>query len=150
MVKDVLLSVQGLQMSPEDGSDTIELITSGEYYYRNDKHYLLYEEVTEGFAKPTKNVIKAAPNYMELTKKGVVNVHMVFEKNQKNITYYYTPYRSLQIGIDATRVDVFETEDSILIDVEYGLEINCEFIANCHIKIHAKPKGSHMQFDSNP
>ena len=55
MVKDVLLSVQGLQMSPEDGSDTVELITSGEYYYRNDKHYLLYEEVTEGFAKPTKN-----------------------------------------------------------------------------------------------
>ena len=34
---------------------------------------------------------------MELTKKGAVNVHMIFEKNKKNITYYNTPYGSLLV-----------------------------------------------------
>ncbi len=149
MLKHVLISVHGLQMSSEDAGDTIELITSGEYYYRNDKHYLLYDEVTEGFQETTRNIIKAAPDYMEITKKGIVNVHMVFEKNKKNTTYYYTPYGSLEVGIDATRVDIFETEDSIRVEVDYALEINCEFVADCHIKIHVRPKGSHIQFDSN-
>lgn len=146
MVKDVLLTISGLQLSAEEEGDTVELITPGEYYYRNDKHYFLYEEVTEGFSNTTKNVIKVAPDYMELTKKGVVNVHMVFEKGKKNSTFYYTPYGSLQIGIDATDVSVKETEDSIEIQVAYALEINYEFVANCNISITARPKGSHIPF----
>lgn len=38
---------------------------------------------------------------MDITRRGVSNVHMMFEKNRKNVTYYYTPYGSLLIGIDA-------------------------------------------------
>ena len=55
----------------------------------------LYEEVMEGQKESTRNMIKVRDNYMELTKKGAVNVHMIFEKNKKNITYYNTPYGSL-------------------------------------------------------
>jgi uncharacterized beta-barrel protein YwiB (DUF1934 family) len=65
---------------------------------------------------------------------------MVFEKNQKNVTYYYTPFGSLLMGIDAKKIDVQEAEDSIQIDVEYGLELNYEHIANCRIRIGAKPR----------
>jgi uncharacterized beta-barrel protein YwiB (DUF1934 family) len=79
---------------------------------------------------------------MELTKKGVTNVHMLFEKNKKNVTYYYTPFGSLLIGIDAKKVDVSESEDSMSVEVDYGLELNYEHLANCHIKIDAQPKGT--------
>ena len=142
MTKEVLLSIKGLQMAPDNDSDTVELFAPGEYYFRNDKHFLLYDEVTEGFDQPTKNIIKAAPDYMELTKKGVTNVHMVFEKNRKNVTYYYTPYGSLQIGIDAHQVEVREEDNRLSINVRYGLELNCEHVADCHIKIDVKPKGT--------
>jgi uncharacterized beta-barrel protein YwiB (DUF1934 family) len=141
MKKEVLLSITGLQMSPDSDSDTTELFAPGEYYYRNDKHYLLYDEVAEGYENPTRNVIKVAPDYMELTKKGVLNVHMVFEKNKKNVTYYYTPYGSLLIGIDARRVEVKEQENHIQVEVEYGLEINYEHLADCHIRIEVQPQG---------
>ena len=36
---------------------------------------------------------------------------MIFEKGKKNLTYYYTPFGSIQIGIDATSIEVKETED---------------------------------------
>jgi uncharacterized beta-barrel protein YwiB (DUF1934 family) len=141
MTKDVLLSITGLQFSPDQESNSVEVISPGEYYYRNGRHFFLYDEVTEGFDQVTKNIVKVSPDYMELTKKGVVNVHMVFEKNQKNVTYYYTPFGSLLMGIDAKKIDVQEAEDSIQVDVEYGLELNYEHIANCRIRIDAKPRG---------
>ena len=141
MTKDVLLSISGLQMAPDHESDSLEVIAPGEYYYRNEKHYLLYDEVTEGYDEVTKNIIKVKPGYMELTKKGVTNVHMVFEEGKKNVTYYYTPFGSLLIGIDARKVDVEEMESQTTIDVHYALDINYEHVAECHIHVEVKPKG---------
>ena len=73
----------------------------------------------EGQKESTRNMIKVRDNYMELTKKGAVNVHMIFEKNKKNITYYNTPYGSLLVGIDAYRVDVQEISG----EIKKGLDI---------------------------
>ena len=140
MIKDIILSIKSLQITENDESDTMEVITPGDYYFRNGKHFFLYEETAEGENETTRNMIKVTDNYMELTKKGAVNVHMIFEKNKKNITYYNTPYGSLLVGIDAYRVDVREKENEITVEVEYALEINNEHLADCHIRILANPK----------
>ena len=141
MTREVLLKVQGLQIAPGEESEAIEVIAPGEYYFRNGKHYFLYDEVMEGQEESTRNIIKVRNDYMELTKKGVVNVHMVFEKNKQNVTYYYTPYGSLLVNSDAYKVEVSEADNEIQIDVEYALEINNEHLANCHIGIKANPQG---------
>lgn len=141
MTKEVLLSITGLQMTPGEEEDTVEVITAGEYYFRNGKHYLIYDEVMEGFTETTHNVIKFCDDYMELTKKGVTNVHMVFEKNKKNVTYYHTPFGSLLIGIDAGKVEIEEQEDFMCVKVEYALDVNYEHLADCDICIKVKPKG---------
>ena len=142
MTKEVLLAVKGLQLSPENEEEAVEMIAPGEYYFRNGKRYILYDEVSEGQKDVTRNIVKFAPDYMEITKKGITNVHMVFEKNKKNITYYTTPYGSLLIGIDASKIEISETEDTINCDVEYGLDINYEYVANCHITMVIKAKGN--------
>lgn len=142
MTKDVIITICGLQAGPQTDGEPIEMITTGEYYNKNGKHYLLYEEVTEGENQTTKNRIKVTSDYMELTKNGVVSVHMVFEKNKKNITHYYTPYGSLMIGIDAKSVEVREKENEMDIEVNYALELNQEHAADCNIKINVKSKGS--------
>lgn len=145
MTKEVLLTIKGLQVSPEDESDTVEMLAPGEYYYRNDKHFVLYDEVTEGQEEITQNIIKFQEDYMEITKKGPCSVHMIFEKNKKNVTYYYTPYGSLLIGIDAHEVQIEEQEDLIGVQVEYSLEVNCEHIANCNITVQVRPKGAFVK-----
>ncbi len=142
MTKDVILKVQGLQVLQGDAGEVIEVISPGEYYFRNGKHYFLYDEVMEGVDSVTKNVIKVKDDYMELTKKGAVNVHMVFERDKQNISYYYTPYGSLQIGVDAGRVLLQASENEIAVEVLYDLDINSEHIANCRIRMTAVPKGS--------
>ena len=113
---------------------------NGDYYKKNDKHYVIYDEVIEGYEGTTRNLIKVGQDCLDITKKGVTNVHMIFEKNKKNVTYYYTPFGSILIGIDAKQVEVEETEENIDVKVNYDLEINYEFLANCNITMNIKAK----------
>ena len=141
MTKEVLLSLQGLQFDviSADG-DKIETITPAEYYKRNDSHYVIFDEAMEGFQETTKNVIKVKENCLYLTKKGLVNVHMIFEENRKNMTNYSTPYGNILIGIDARSVRMEEKEEHIEVDVDYALEVNYEHFADCKIKMDIRAR----------
>lgn len=140
MTKDVLVSISGLQFSAENQNEPVELITSANYYKKNGKHYIVYDEVTEGFSDTTKNIIKLGEESLDITKRGVTNVHMMFEKDKKNVTYYYTPYGSLLVGIDATDIKVLETEHDINVKVDYALEVNYQHMADCSISMSIKSK----------
>ncbi len=142
MTKEVIVTICGLQSGPDTDGEPIEMITTGEYFYKNNKHYILYEEVMEGETAPTKNRIKIAPGYMELTKRGLVSVDMLFEENKKNITHYNTPYGSLLMGIEAKKVEIVEEEDEIKVSVDYALELNEEHAADCDIKITVRSKSA--------
>lgn len=143
MTREVLISIRGLQAAPDDGDGQVEVIVAGEYFFRNHKHYLLYDEVMEGTTDITKNIIKFAPDYMELTRKGPVSTHMMFEKEKQNVTYYYTPYGSILMGIDTKHVKLNVMEEQILIDVQYVLDMNYDKVADCRIQMKVTPKGSH-------
>ena len=142
MTKEVLVTISGLQFSPETESESVELITSGSYYKKNGKHYIIYDEVNEGFSETTRNIIKLNDDFMDITRRGVSNVHMMFEKNKKNMSYYNTPFGNLLVGINATDVKVNETEDNIDIKVDYKLEVNYEHLAECSISMNIISKAA--------
>lgn len=136
MTQEVLLTLQGLQFDQrEEDADKLEMVTVGDYYKRNGKHYVVYEEITEGFTQPTKNRLKFSEHMLELSRNGLVNVHMVFQENKKNLTNYNTPFGQILIGIDTKKIRVEEREENIVVEVDYSLDINYEFLSDCHIKI---------------
>lgn len=140
MTKEVLLSLKGLQLENGDGSQELETITAADYYRKNGNHYVLYDEVTEGFDDVTKNMIKFDDTCLEVTKKGLINVHMVFEEHQKNMTSYMTPYGNILIGIDTGSVLVEESENQIRVQVAYTLEANYQYLADCRIEMMICPR----------
>lgn len=140
MTKEVLVSISGLQFAEGVDNDSVEVITSGEYYRKNGKHYVIYDEVTEGTDELTKNIIKLWEDCLDITKRGVTNVHIMFEKHKKNVTYYYTPFGSILLGIDATRIEVTETEEEISALIDYALEMNYEHVADCTVTIRITSK----------
>lgn len=141
MTKDVIITICGVQAGPDVDGEPMEVSTVGEYFFKNNKHYILYEEAIEGETKTMKSRIKLSPGKMEMTKSGMVSVHMLFEENTKNITHYYTPYGTLNMGIDTKKIRVEELEDEMNICVDYGLEMNQEFVADCNISINIKSQG---------
>ena len=143
MNKDVLIHVRGLQMmETDDAQEPIEIVVPGQYYFRNGSHYLRYEEMLDDTAETTVNYIKMSPNGVEVRKQGQVNVHMVFEKEKKNKTFYNTPYGTLQMGISATGLELKESEDGIQMKVDYALDMNEEHVADCYLTVQAQSKDS--------
>ena len=144
MDKNVLIHIRGLQMmEPTDEQEPIELVVPGQYYFKNGSHYLRYEELMdETSAEPTVNYIKISSKAVEVRKKGLVNVHMVFERGKKNTTYYSTPYGTVEMGIAATGVMIEESENGIDMKVDYALEMNEEYVADCYLTVSAQSKAS--------
>lgn len=147
MTQDVLLTISGLHdmafANPEENEENepIEVITPASYYWKNGKHYILYDEVVEGIPGVVKNKIKiTGEDSMEIMKSGITNAHMVFEKNQMNVTYYDTPYGQLHVGIHTRKLDVNVDDERIDIAVEYGLDVNHEATADCRIAMSIRPK----------
>lgn len=146
MTKDVLVAIRGLQFDGSQDDGSVEVITPGDYYKRNDKHYIIYEEHTEGVSQSTQNVMKFNEDGFDLTKKGAVNVHMVFEENKKNITNYGTPFGNIVIGIDTKKINVSEGAERIRVDIDYALEVNYEHLADCKIAMDIQPKEQAVLF----
>lgn len=144
MTKDVLVSIKGLQFADADVReaasdeelDSIETICPGEYYFRNDGHFIVYEELADGFAGVIKNRIKLRDREFTISKKGPVNVQMVFSEGKKTMANYNTPFGNIMVALDTKKVETQETDDDISILIEYGLEANYQFISDCTIAVH--------------
>ena len=141
MNKDVLIHVRGLQlMETDDEQEPIEIVVPGQYYFRNGSHYLRYEEMLDDSAQTTVNYIKMSSEGGEIRKQGQVNVHMVFEQGKKNMTYYSTPYGTIEMGIAATNLFLEEKDGGLNMKVDYALDMNQEHVADCYLAIKAQPK----------
>ena len=151
MTKDVLVSISGkhidIMNDPakgyETGDDEIEVVTPANYYCRNGKHYIIYDEVLEGMAGTVRNKIKiTGTDAVEIMKSGLSSSHMVFEKNKKNPTYYKTPYGQMLVGVNTRNMEIRVEDDKIGVQVDYELDVNHEPLADCKIKMNIISKGS--------
>ena len=142
MQKDVVVRIRGLQMVTDEEVEPIEIVVPGQYYLKNGSHYLRYEEILDDSRTPTINYVKMSEKGMEVRKKGLVNVHMVFERNKKNTSFYTTPFGTIQMGIATTGMKMSEEEDLLNMQVEYALDMNEQYVADCYLAIEVQPKDS--------
>lgn len=147
MTKDVLVSISGLQMAVDSmenqDDEPIEVVSPGTYFFKGGTHYIFYEEVAEGLPGVTKTQIRLkGTDTLEVIKKGISNMHMVFEKNKNNRCFYKTPFGQLNLGICTSQIVVDEKEENINIRADYAMDVNYEPLADCVIRINIKPQNS--------
>lgn len=142
MTKDVLVKIKGMQFLgyEDEPEEPIEMMTGGEYYFRNNAHYVKYEEVFEEMEGSSSNLIKIKPDVIEVRKRGIANVHMVFEKDKKNITFYDTPFGKMQMGVSTTGISSKVEADKMFVNIEYTLDMNDSFVADCTLELTVQSK----------
>ena len=121
MTKDVFVSISGMHEEiaetpavERDEAEAIEVVTPGSYYFRNEKHYIVYDEAVEGSSEMIRNRIK----------------------NKKNSTYYRTPDGQMLLDVNTRELEIQVTEDEIDVRIEYELDVNHEPMADCRIKMN--------------
>ena len=144
MTNDVLLSIAGYQSGPDidnhDGNEPVEVITPAKYYFKNGKHYLLYDEADPEERTFTHTTLKIRDDYLSVSRRGDNQSLLQIESDKRNVTYYASPFGSLHILLDGKSVVVDESESQISVKAHYGLEINYEHIADCELLIRVTPR----------
>lgn len=139
MTKDILVTISGIQIGPED-SDTIEVTTGGSYYYKNGKHYILFDEIGEEVHSIVKNTIVISPDSVDVRKKGAIDAQLCFQEGCKLNSFYTTVFGELELGIVTDRIHMKTEEERLELNLDYQLEINNEYVSenSLHLLVQAR------------
>ena len=111
MSKKASIKVSGLHTSEAyDEDENIEVISIGTYSKRNGVHFIKYDEQAKNPEDVNHNLIKIT-------------------------TYYATPFGGMNIRIDTYDMNFTEEDDRISVDINYGLEVNLDYVAECKVHI---------------
>ena len=121
MSKKVIISVKGTQAMEDVESEDVELITEGEYSYRNGRGTFRYEESEMTGMDGTTTVFKFSPEEVVISREGTVSSRMVFVEGRRNIFLYETPFGSATIGIDTHKITNTLNEQGGELNIAYSL-----------------------------
>lgn len=143
MKKDVKISISGIHDNSQQ--ETVEVVSLGELYEKDDKIYVSYDEAAEGASgvdcEIVKNLLKVNQDQIEIIKKGVTETHMVFIEDKDTISYYSTPFGELEVAIHTDRLEKVVNEKGFQIFLEYALEINASHMSSCNVDIKVEYVG---------
>lgn len=124
MNKDVIISIKGIQISGNEDSDTLELITEGKYYKNEEGYHISYDESEVTGMNGTRTTVKVSDGVVILMRAGSVNSQFVFQKGRKHISYYDTSHGIFTVGVFANEVNVKMDDCGGEISVDYHIEID--------------------------
>ena len=139
MTKDVLITISGFRLDGNEEED-IELITSGQYFNKSGKDYILYEEYLQELDEATKCNIIIDDDKVNIIKHGPANVHMIFDKLKRNSSYYNTPFGNLLMGFNTTDLKIEKEEEEMRIFIKYNIDINNQHVSENDIRIKIQSK----------
>lgn len=136
MKKDVMICMSGVMASDSDGA--VDIICPGEYYFRNGKHFIRYEEkiAEDSLTTDTMCMFKFDKDSAELTKKGIVNSKLFYEQGQTHRINYSTEYGDFIIGIRTDAIRLTEEEHELILEIDYVVEFDSAEKNVFHIRIH--------------
>ena len=147
MTKEVLISVKALHLEGDElltaqvpESEAIETITAGEYFYKNGKHFIIYDEVIQGADRITKNTVKFSDEEVVLTRRVGINVQMIFDLKRRTVSNYETPLGNIVIGVITDYISVSESDNKITLTIDYKMDSNFEMISKSSLTIEITPQ----------
>lgn len=140
MTENVLISIKGLQIGKDTSPESIASQYEGRYFFRDGIQYLMYSEDYGNGEETTKCLIKIGFNDVIVTKRGAVNVEIPFRVGTKKLVNYDTQFGGFTLGFKTKNISRSETNNCIQLHIDYVLDMNYEFMADCHISIMVKEK----------
>ena len=121
-MQKVLLTIKGTQID-EDSDESIEFITEGRLYKKDNEYMIEYDESELTGVEGVTTQLILRNGDVTLLRSGPVDTHMVFSKNTVFESNLSTPYGNMHVNIFAHRVESMFCEQSGSVDLEYELSM---------------------------
>ena len=125
MLDNVIISIKGSQMTPENGSEEMELVTAGRLVREGgDRYTISYEESELTGMEGTTTVVRVEGPRVTLLREGTVNSQMVFEEGYRHLSMYETPYGAMSVGINTRRMRSTLGESGGDLEIDFAVDID--------------------------
>lgn len=137
-MRDVIISITGVQNDPNGDKDSVELVTTGQYGMENGEIRFTYEESELTGLDGTRTTFTVSPMGVVLRREGNLNSEMVFQQGRKNFFLYETPYGSATMGVDTRRIDTRLGEHGGDLELDYDIDFNHTPMGRNKFKINVR------------
>ena len=123
MKKEAMITIKGIY--DIDGSnDTIELLTRGKFYRRNNSYWVAYDETeTTGF-EGHKTTLHIEGDKVTMRRSGASESQLVVQKGARHQCLYDTGFGSVTMGVSGKDVKSTLNDEGGIVDFSYSMDIN--------------------------
>ena len=141
MDEKFLITIKGT-MEQRGDSDTVELMTRGQFVQKGGSYYITYKETeTTGYEGCT-TTVKVADDARKVSmlRYGKVPSQLIIEKGTRHLCHYETGYGAVSLGVAADAIEHALTEQGGRLKFSYTLDSGAEnFISRNLVDIAVEP-----------
>lgn len=136
MKKKAVISISSNQFTKKD--DTIEVLTPGDYFKKDNLYYAVYDETEISGMEGTTTTLEIYPEKLSLIREGTTSAKMEFEKNKKYLTLYNTPYGALELQIQTDELKMNIDENGGMILINYNMSVGGQKPQKTELRINIR------------
>lgn len=143
-MKDAIISIIGTQRDPNGETDSVELVTAGQYGFENGESRFTYMESDLTGLSGTETTFRISPMGVVMSREGSLNSEMIFQPGKKHFFLYQTPYGSATMGVDTRMLRHSMNEHGGQLELDYDINFEHSLIGRNQFKINVKENENHV------
>ena len=141
-MKDVIISITGIQQHENDEDETVELITAGEYGVEDGKIRFSYWGSELTGLEGTRTEFEVSPMGVVMSREGEISSQMVFEPGRKHYFLYETSYGAATMGVNTHSISHNLGVNGGDIEIDYVVDFDHNIVGRNKFKINVRESGA--------
>ena len=134
MIK-VFVTTTGHQKGLDGNKEKVLHGAEGQYYFRNDKHYIKYDDSSMDEDNVIRTTLKTDGRDFNIFRRGAVDTEMMFSLGKTTRTAYRTPYSMMELEINTKKLVIDMGEAAGKVDLCYDMAVNGDFVGEYELSI---------------
>jgi len=123
-MRKVMISIKGTPVPTENEDSSFELMTDGEYLWKDGVSTFSYVESELTGLDGLLTTFDVEPDRVILKRGGELSGEMIFSEKQKHHFLYETPFGSIMMGIDTHSIKKNMRDDGGSLEIRYDIEVD--------------------------
>lgn len=140
--KNVILFVRGEQQFEQGEPEVTELMTEGAMTLAEDGEITLtYQETELTGMEGTTTAFSIRDDTVALTRTGLVNSQMVFQRGRRNSSLYETPWGVMQVDVFTNRLVYQLDSRGGVLEIKFSISVDHQVTGENQFKIRVRESG---------
>lgn len=131
----IFVSTIGHQKDLEGSCEKVAHGAEGQYFFRNNKHYVKYDDSCMDDENVIRTTLKTDGETLNIFRRGAVDTDMTFVVGKTTRTAYRTPYNLMELEISTKKLDIAMGEAAGQMELCYDMAVNGELVGEYNLSI---------------